>query len=391
MNIARALPVALALWLFAAGALAQEARDITQACAFTSPEQKTTTVHDGQYTTCWNSRSQEKPYLQIDAPEGEAARYLYLCFGRLPERWALQEKGEDGKWRAFMEGTSDYLHVLLDVGGRTQLRVVETSGYKTRLKINEAYVFTEGDLPDWVQRWQPTPEKADLLLLAAHPDDELLFFGGTIPTYAAERGLDVVVAYMVGASSTRRSELLNGLWALGVRHYPVIGTFGDVYARGMNDLYDAWGKERVRRYVMGLVRRYKPEVMVTHDVNGEYGHGAHRVCADAARYCVENGADPSVLRESAEEYGAWQVKKLYLHLYEENPIVMDWRQPLSAFGGKTGLQLAREAFALHVSQQNSGYAVDDEGETSCARFGLAYTAVGPDVAGGDFMENIEGL
>lgn len=24
----------------------------------------------------------------------------------------------------------------------------------------------------------------------------------------------------------------------------------------------------------------------------------------------------------------WQVKKLYLHLYEQNPVKMDWRKPL---------------------------------------------------------------
>ncbi len=78
------------------------------------------------------------------------------------------------------------------------------------------------------------------------------------------------------------------------------------------------GKGKVRKYVMGLIRRYKPEVIVTHDGGGEYGHGAHKVCADVAKYCVENSADASVLPELAKKYGTWSVKKLYLHMGEEN-------------------------------------------------------------------------
>ena len=67
-------------------------------------------------------------------------------------------------------------------------------------------VFSDGELPDWVQQWEPTPKKADLLLLVAHPDDELIFFGGTIPTYAVEKNMNVVVAYMSYSNTTRRSE-----------------------------------------------------------------------------------------------------------------------------------------------------------------------------------------
>ena len=110
------------------------------------------------------------------------------------------------------------MHVLLELDGQTHFRIVGDSGKESYLKINEVFVFGDGDLPDWVQRWEPTPEKADLLLLVAHPDDELIFFGGTIPTYAVERGMNVVVAYMSYSNTTRRSELLNGLWHLSLIH-----------------------------------------------------------------------------------------------------------------------------------------------------------------------------
>ena len=168
----------------------------------------------------------------------------------------------------------------------------------------------------------------------------------------------------------------------------VIGPFGDAYSTNMAVIYDQWGRERVRKYVMGLIRRYKPDVVVTHDRGGEYGHGAHKVTADASVYCVENAANPSVLPALCEAYGAWTVKKLYLHMGEENVIRMDWNVPLSAMGGKTGEQLAHEDFLLHVTQQKTRYVVTDEGKTGNAKFSLVYTTVGPDIVGGDLFENV---
>lgn len=137
----------------------------------------------------------------------------------MPQSWAVEEK-IDGKWQVVADGSKDYIHALVELNGQNRFRIVENSGITTRLKLNEVFVFGAGDLPDWVQRWEPTVEKADLLVLATHPDDELIFFGGTIPTYAVEQKKNVVVAYMSYATAARRSELLNGLWHMGVRNYP---------------------------------------------------------------------------------------------------------------------------------------------------------------------------
>lgn len=368
-------------------ALAQEAQDITAQCKPTSPGHYTDKLYDRAYTSYFSSKEQVAPYIEFTAPEQTPAEYLYICFGDMPAAWAIEEE-VGGEWKTLIEGSCAYYHVLLELGGKTHFRLVDTSGKKAKFKINEVFVFSAGELPDWVQRWEPTPEKADLLVLAAHPDDELIFFGGTIPTYAVERGMRVVVAYMTYSNTTRRSELLNGLWHMGVRTYPEIGSFRDSYAKNLDEAYQKWRKSDVLAYVTELLRKYRPEVVITHDVNGEYGHGAHMLCADAVQQCVQKAGDAQYLPELAAQYGVWDVKKLYLHLYGENTVTMDWNTPLLSMDGKTGLQLAQEAYTLHVTQQTTRFTVTDQGETSCAEFGLAYSAVGEDVFCNDFFENL---
>jgi hypothetical protein len=70
---------------------------------------------------------------------------------------------------------------------------------------------------------------------------------------------------------------------------------------------------------------------------------------------------------------------------------MDWDAPLPAFGGRTGFEIAREAYLRHQSQQRLDFKVEGrDAEQSSYRFGLARTVVGPDSAvPGDFMENAD--
>ena len=82
------------------------------------------------------------------------------------------------------------------------------------------------------------------------------------------------------------------------------------------------------------------------------------------------------------------MKKLYLHLYGENQLHMDWRTPLESLGGLSPLEVARRGYAMHKSQQKY-YQVEDGGKYDNALFGLYSTTVGPDTPGrNDFFENV---
>lgn len=374
-------------------AFAAEANDITEDCKFKvcSSGRKYTLMTDKKYTSYWESNKIKTPWIAITAPEGKPIAGLYVCFGNMPESWEIQTSDDGKDWFTAVPGDTRFLHAYVALPQPAQhVRLAVTSEKKTALRINDLFVLSEGDLPDWVQVWQPTEEKADILFLSTHPDDELIFFGGAIPTYAVEQQRKVVVAYFTRSNTTRSSELLNGLWHMGVRTYPVIGTFKDSYAKNLKAAYkSAGGKGKVNEWIVGLYRQYKPEVVVTQDTNGEYGHKQHMMIADAAQNCIALAANEDEFTASTIAYGTWQVKKLYLHLYPENQITFDWTVPLKSMNGATGIELAEEAYTLHKTQASSGMSVTETGTKYDNRvFGLAFTTVGEDLRKDDFLENI---
>lgn len=374
-------------------AFAAEANDITEDCKFKvcSSGRKYTLMTDKKYTSYWESNKIKTPWIAITAPEGKPIAGLYVCFGNMPESWEIQTSDDGKDWFTAVPGDTRFLHAYVALPQPAQhVRLAVTSEKKTALRINDLFVLSEGDLPDWVQVWQPTEEKADILFLSTHPDDELIFFGGAIPTYAVEQQRKVVVAYFTRSNTTRSSELLNGLWHMGVRTYPVIGNFKDSYAKNLKAAYKtAGGKGKVNEWIVGLYRQYKPEVVVTQDTNGEYGHKHHMMIADAAQNCIALAANEDEFTASTIAYGTWQVKKLYLHLYPENQITFDWTVPLKSMNGATGIELAEEAYTLHKTQASSGMSVTETGTKYDNRvFGLAFTTVGEDVRKDDFLENI---
>ena len=373
MKLHRWLAALLLLTVCTLSALAEDtAPEITRTAALAyGPRAKGHgTLTDGSYLTYFTGGHLE---IVSDTP----CHHLYFSYALDEVDIAIQVQNESGVWVDILTDSRRYTNLYLPLPGLTRFRIVPLGS--DTLGISELHLFGEGQLPAWVQTWQPFEGKADLLVLSAHCDDELLFFGGVIPYYTAERQMNVIVCYLTHQTHTRRSEALDGLWTCGVRSYPEMGVFTDVKVKHAEDCYPYWGgEEAVRSRIAELINRYQPEVMVTHDTRGEYGHGAHKACAAMAMEYVDSPAE-----------GSWPVKKLYLHLYKENPIVMDWRQPLAAFDGKTAFDIAEAAFVCHDSQKSNGLIVQDWGDWANNRFGLYHTSVGEDSGAGDMFENIQ--
>ncbi|MBO4384797.1 MAG: PIG-L family deacetylase [Clostridia bacterium] len=246
-----------------------------------------------------------------------------------------------------------------------------------------------GGAPADYHPWQPTPDKTDFLIIATHPDDDTVFMGAILPTYGAERGLSGSVLYMTSQWRVRRTEALNGAWTMGLRTYPLFAGMADVPNDQQEELEDEFKLNDVVRKIVRYIRQVKPEVVITHDINGEYGHWQHKVVAKAARIAVVRAADPSYDKRSYEFYGAWQVKKLYLHLYRKNAITVSAMTPLDSFGGLTAWEVAQRAYECHRSQNRENHPCNNRNENSLERFGLAFTTVGYDAGLNDMFENID--
>ena len=265
------LLLAMMMLLACLPAKAETAANFASKCRYASSSNgKTAYLWDKDFSYNYFGGKCVNPQLTIQTPKDRLCYGLYICWNDIPESWELKAKDENGSWYAIHTGGSDgFAHEYVPVPGLSEMRIQIAGDEVSRLSIKELMVLGEGELPDNVQIWQPTPEKADLLVLSAHPDDEYIFMGGTIPYYAGERGLDVAVCYMTYANTLRRSELLNGLWHSGVRTYPALLANEDRYSRSLEDAYAYWDRDDVYAQIRDVLNTLQPEVVVTHDIEGD--------------------------------------------------------------------------------------------------------------------------
>ena len=381
-----ALMLCMAGCLPVAMAQPEMAEGITHKCRITVSEGDPAVLTDKALKTHW-APSAAHGRITIDLPDRPAGGLSVSWFAE-PEDYLISAKDKNGnecnrfaKEKGFAK-IKDFFELAPDV------RKITIDLKSPKDSISELNVFGQGTLLASVQVWENPAKRADLMVVSAHEDDELLWFGGTIPTYAVDQGKRTVVVYMANCGRLRCSEAMNGLWAMGIKNHPVFNHFPDKRSRTLEEGLENWGGEdAVVAKLVENIRQYKPSVVVSHDINGEYGHGAHKATAYAVQKAVGLAQDATKYPESAQAYGTWQVKKLYLHLYHENPIEMDWHQPLQAYGGKTGYEMACIGYAEHKSQQDF-YQMQQGGKYDNAKFGLAYTTVGQDTGKRDFFEHI---
>jgi LmbE family N-acetylglucosaminyl deacetylase len=271
--------------------------------------------------------------------------------------------------------------------------------------------------------WLPPPAKADLMVINTHPDDEGIFFGGALPYYTTVRQVETVLVSMTSgdwgrAPEVREEELRNAAWIYGLRYQPIFPRFRDYPTTTLDATWDVWadgvldgddvaaGKAKAARRLAAEIRRFQPEVILTHDLAGEYGHNNHKATASSVADAFALAADPSV---DLDGLAPWQAKKLYVHLYANdsdrdndltdeplritgpvvNTLFHSWDTPFSQLDGKTPLEVANAGLAAHVSQGGSNLVTTWAQRRLSEYWALVATTVGPDrIARNDFFENI---
>jgi hypothetical protein len=173
------------------------------------------------------------------------------------------------------------------------------------------------------------------------------------------------------------------------------------------------GKARAINYVAEQIRRYQPDVIITHDLNGEYGHDNHKATAYAVTHAFFVAADPSATATNLVGLPPWQAQKLYVHLYPTNRLFHKfWETPYPALTNLTARQATINGLKCHVSQGASHWVVGSVfaplvyySAWPSEWWGLYATMVGPDTvlsgnlvvngyavpggaAAGDFLEHL---
>lgn len=353
---------------------------------------------------------------------------IYIIWDTPVYGWNLSYGG-----KSLQCGENGFIHEYIELETPTlefTINIPDTSA-----TICDIYTFTKGEKPSWVQDWQPPCQHADMLVLPARGNNEVMDFGGLLPYYAGETGAKVQVAYMVNQwlEYYRPHEILNALWTCGVEYYPVFGDFSDCEVRSYDDALLVYDKDAVTEYVVSLIRRFRPQIVVGQDLRGEGENAMNMLYAEATAKACEISADSSKYPESADEFGTWDVPKTYLHLYGNNsngfvseetqvaetsappvvsgsgeetletgvkeysgdieylvkPIVFDWRVSLENFDGKSAYDVAEEAFSCHKSQ-TTWKTMPESGINTTAVYGLYRTTVGYDRSDeADMLENAD--
>jgi N-acetyl-1-D-myo-inositol-2-amino-2-deoxy-alpha-D-glucopyranoside deacetylase len=177
-----------------------------------------------------------------------------------------------------------------------------------------------------------------LLLVHAHPDDESIGTGATMAAYAAQgAGVTLVtctrgelgeiippeLAYLAAGAGDRlgeyrAGELAAACAALGVTDHRFLGGPGRWRDSGMMGLPDNqspgcfWQADldEAAGELAAVIRDVAPQVVVTYDANGFYGHPDHIQAHRVTRQAIRVAADPHAAVPPGGG-SAWRVAKLY--------------------------------------------------------------------------------
>ena len=362
---------------------------MTSDCILAASSGRATYATDNNYNTAWFAES-DSDTLTISLPDGRTGALLALEWQTAPTAFNIVLRDEANHTTQTINETNDQGMISYSYELTDQTRTVVIATPDTQAGLAEVTVLEKGNVSPVTQMWKPLPDKVDIMLFAAHEDDELLYYGGTIPYYAAQ-GKTVAVVYMSDGGRARYSEALDAMWTAGVEYHPIFLGFSESTSRNYETVVSEWGLDVCEEKVVGLLRRYKPDVVVAPDIDGEGGDNLRKLTSYVVRRAVMLAADETSYEESISTYGLWDPLKTYVHLYEGNALVMDaYDEPLEALGNMTATQRATVAFGKYGSQSRNA-SMNRQGETyNNKAFGLIRTVIGDDRLKNDLFENVGG-
>jgi N-acetyl-1-D-myo-inositol-2-amino-2-deoxy-alpha-D-glucopyranoside deacetylase len=224
-----------------------------------------------------------------------------------------------------------------------------------------------------------------LLLVHAHPDDETINNGATMARYAAEGTGVTLLTCTLGEEGEvlvpelaqlaadqadqlggyRMGEIAAAMAALGVTDHRWLGGAGRYRDSGMmgtpaNDHPRAfWNADldEAVAHAVAVVREVRPQVVVTYDPNGGYGHPDHIQAHRVAMGAAEVAGDPSYRPDLGEP---WTVAKVYWCCVPRS-VLQRGIDALAAQGGESLFQGVTDAAEIPFSVPDDQVAAAVDG------------------------------
>lgn len=334
---------------------AQDASAAAIAVQIELPERNAKTEYrllDGVVLTRVSLRATDTVTLRFDAPCGA----LLLKWYASPAPYDLRQYDDNGARLDEFRIDDGILNRLIELNEHCAALELVVSA---PCALSDVIAYdASGALPADVQRWQPAPEKADLLVVIAEPGAESRFFGGALACETVENGIQTAILYLSDYGKRQRAdEALSALWSMGIREYPLFAGFTCCNYDSEQMLLNDWNDKKLTAYLIEMMALLQPKAVVTHGLDGA-GYPAHKLTAA----CVTKAAQGSAC-----------VQKLYRAGLEDGAAIctLDMSSPLNAYNGRSAAEVAQEAYALHTSQRVYKKTVETDGV-----FSLAYGTAG---------------
>ncbi|HEY0070492.1 MAG TPA: PIG-L family deacetylase [Chloroflexia bacterium] len=182
----------------------------------------------------------------------------------------------------------------------------------------------------------PEQQQYTIMTVHAHPDDEVVFTGGTLALYRQRGARTVLVTATSGEEGEihdpdldaeearprlgeiRKRELQKAVELLEISDFEPLG-YRDSGMDGTDpnqhpDSFNMADREEATARLVSLVRKYKPHVLITYDDFGAYGHPDHKACNVITLAAFDKAGDPSYRPDLGEP---WQPLKLYYCAWAE--------------------------------------------------------------------------
>ena len=156
------------------------------------------------------------------------------------------------------------------------------------------------------------------------------------------------------------------------------------YSKTPDETLNNWDRDKILEDIVYVIRKFKPDVILTRFSNIQGGHGHHLSSAILAEEAFYAAADPKRFQGQIKKLGTWQTKRIYWNTWQTNPplISIDVGE-FNPILGKSYQEISASARSMHKTQ---GFGVSpNHGGSQLVHF--KYTA--GDTAKNDLFDNVD--